>query len=116
MLEVPVSFLVERFQWGRLRAAIIATAIITAMSAAIVMNFDTLFGLVITVSTRYSQPLLGLALCVYAGWVWRRDVLLKELAKNEEVTASTFFMRWWPWYVRFVCPAIIVTIIARTMA
>ena len=116
MLEVPVSFLVERFQWGRLRAAFIATAIITAMSAAIVMNFDTLFGLVITVSTRYSQPLLGLALCVYAGWVWRRDVLLKELAKNEEATASTFFMRWWPWYVRFVCPAIIVTILARSIA
>ena len=74
MLEVPVSFLVERFQWGRLRAAFIATAIITAMSAAIVMNFDTLFGLVITVDTRYSQPLLGLALCIYAGWVWRRDI------------------------------------------
>ena len=116
MLEVPVSFLVERFQWGRLRAAIIATGIITAMSAAIVMNFDTLFGLVITVSTRYSQPLLGLALCVYAGWVWRRDVLLKELAKNEDATASTLFMRWWPWYVRLVCPAIIVTILARSIA
>jgi NSS family neurotransmitter:Na+ symporter len=48
--------------------------------------------------------------------VWRRDVLLKELAKNEDATASTFFMRWWPWYVRLVCPAIIVTILARSIA
>ena len=116
MLEVPVSFLVERFQWGRLQAALVATVIISAMSTAIVANFDLLFGLVITVSTRYSQPLLGLALCLYAGWVWRRDLLLKELAKNEPVIEPTLFMIWWPWYVRFVCPTIVVVILVRTIA
>ncbi|MDB2667798.1 sodium-dependent transporter [Luminiphilus sp.] len=116
MLEVPVSFLVERFQWGRLQAALIATVIISAMSTAIVANFDLLFGLVITVSTRYSQPLLGLALCLYAGWVWRRDLLLKEMAKNEPVIEPTLFMKWWPWYVRFVCPTIVVVILVRTIA
>ena len=115
MLEVPVSFLVERFQWGRLQAALVATVIISAMSTAIVANFDLLFGLVITVSTRYSQPLLGLALCLYAGWVWRRDLLLKELAKNEPVIEPTLFMKWWPWYVRFVCPTIVVVILVRTI-
>jgi len=116
MLEVPVSFLVERFQWGRLQAALVATMIISAMSTAIVANFDVLFGLVITVSTRYSQPLLGLALCLYAGWVWRRDLLLKELAKNESMIEPTVFMKWWPWYVRFVCPTIVVVILVRTIA
>ncbi|MDA8739141.1 sodium-dependent transporter [Luminiphilus sp.] len=116
MLEVPVSFLVERFQWGRLQASLVATVIISAMSTAIVANFDLLFGLVITVSTRYSQPLLGLALCLYAGWVWRRDLLLKELAKNEPVIEPTLFMKWWPWYVRFVCPTIVVVILVRTIA
>ena len=116
MLEVPVSFLVERFQWGRLQAALVATVIIGAMSTAIVANFDLLFGLVITISTRYSQPLLGLALCLYAGWVWRRDLLLKELAKNEPVIEPTLFMKWWPWYVRFVCPTIVVVILVRTIA
>jgi NSS family neurotransmitter:Na+ symporter len=116
MLEVPVSFLVERFQWGRLQAALVATIIISAMSAAIVANFDVLFGLVITVSTRYAQPLLGLALCLYAGWVWRRDLLLKELAKNESMIEPTIFMKWWPWYVRFVCPTIVVVILVRTIA
>ena len=116
MLEVPVSFLVERFQWGRLQATLVATVIIGAMSTAIVANFDLLFGLVITISTRYSQPLLGLALCLYAGWVWRRDLLLKELAKNEPVIEPTLFMKWWPWYVRFVCPTIVVVILVRTIA
>jgi NSS family neurotransmitter:Na+ symporter len=116
MLEVPVSFLVERFQWGRLQAALVATLIISSMSTAIVANFDALFGLVITASTRYSQPLLGLALCLYTGWVWRRDLLLKELAKNESMIGPTLFMKWWPWYVRFVCPTIVVVILVRTIA
>ena len=116
MLEVPVSFLVERFQWGRLQAALVATLIISAMSTAIVANFDALFALVITASTRYSQPLLGLALCLYTGWVWRRDLLLKELAKNESMIGPTLFMKWWPWYVRFVCPTIVVVILVRTIA
>jgi NSS family neurotransmitter:Na+ symporter len=116
MLEVPVSFLVERFQLGRLQAALVATLIISAMGTAIVANFDALFGLVITASTRYSQPLLGLALCLYTGWVWRRDLMLKELAKNESMIGPTLFMKWWPWYVRFVCPTIVVVILVRTIA
>ncbi len=115
MLEVPVSFLVERFSWGRTRAAIVATLIITSMSAAVALNFDMLFGLVITVSTRFSQPLLGLGLCIYAGWVWRRNSLLKELAQNEESVESTLFMKWWPGYVKIVCPAIIALILLRSL-
>ena len=115
MLEVPVSFLVERFNWGRTQAAFVATLIITLMSAAIVLNFDDLFGLVITVSTRFSQPLLGFALCIYAGWVWRRDGLLKELAQNEASGEPTLFMKWWPLYARFVCPTIIALILLRSL-
>lgn len=115
MLEVPVSFLVERFNWGRTQAAMVATFIISIMSAAIVLNFDTLFGLVITASTRFSQPLLGFALCIYAGWIWRRDSLLKELAQNEGSLEPTFFMKWWPLYARIVCPAIIALILLRSL-
>lgn len=115
MLEVPVAFLVERFSWGRTQAAVVATLIITVMSATIVLNFEQLFGLVITASTRFSQPLLGFALCIYAGWVWRRDSLLKELAQNEASPEPTFFMKWWPLYARFVCPAIIALILIRSL-
>ncbi|MEK9928804.1 MAG: sodium-dependent transporter, partial [Halieaceae bacterium] len=73
MLEVPVAFLTERFQWTRSRAAIIAGVFIGFLSTAIAMNFDSLFGFVIAASTRYGQPMLGLMLCIYTGWIWRRD-------------------------------------------
>ncbi len=115
MLEVPVAFLVERFQWSRQRAATIAGTIIGLISAVVIFNFESLFGLVIALTTRYGQPLLGLMLCVYAGWVWNRNSLLKELKKNNPAAEKTWFWRLWPFYVRIVCPAIIAIIFARSL-
>jgi SNF family Na+-dependent transporter len=42
--------------------------------------------------------------------------MLKELAKNESMIGPTLFMKWWPWYVRFFCPTIVVVILVRTIA
>lgn len=115
MLEVPVAFLVERFHWPRYKAAPLAGLAIAGLSALIIVNFDTLFGLVISISTRYGQPLLGLVLCIYAGWVWSRNSLLNELRKNDANAAKGLFWRIWPWYVRLVCPVIIGIIFARSL-
>ena len=115
MLEVPVSFLVERFQWSRMQASLVASMIITVMSAVIIMNFGALFGLVVTTSTEIAQPLLGLGLCIYAGWVWNRNSLLSELAKNEPSEHPTLFMRIWPVYAQVVCPLIIIVIVGQTL-
>ncbi|MEZ5567302.1 MAG: hypothetical protein R3E54_02955 [Halioglobus sp.] len=48
----------------------------------ILLNFDALFGFVISFTTRYSQPLLGFMFCIYVGWVWNRDGQLRELKKK----------------------------------
>lgn len=115
MLEVPVAFLVEHYKLPRKKAALFAGLIIAAISASIVVNFETLFGLVIAVTTRYAQPIGGLLLCLFAGWVWHRDSLLAELKKNDADAENSLFWRIWPWYVRVVCPTIIAVIILRTV-
>jgi len=115
MLEVPVAFLVERFNWSRRRAASFAGLAIGCLSAVVVVNFNQLFGLVVSLSTRYGQPLLGVMLCIYAGWVWHRDSLLQELKKNDPDADRGWFWRIWPFYVRLVCPVIIVIIFARSI-
>ena len=115
MLEVPVAFLTERFQWTRSRAAIIAGVFIGFLSTAIAMNFDSLFGFVIAASTRYGQPMLGLMLCIYTGWIWRRDSVLAELRKNDPDVASGVFWKIWPWYLRVVCPVVIGFILWRSL-
>ena len=115
MLEVPVAYLIERHGLTRHRATFLTGACIAAFSGLIVLNFGSLFGWVITVSTRYGQPLLGILICIFAGWVWRRDVLLAELKKNDPDAASGLFWRIWPFYVKWLCPVIIGVIVFQSI-
>ncbi len=116
MLEVPVAYLVESKGIARNKAVWLMTLIIFGASAAIIFNFQTLFGFVISLTTQYSQPLLGLVLCIFAGWVWRKDNILAELKEGNAQAENTLFWKIWPWYVRFVCPVVIAFMFYRSIA
>ncbi|RDV25974.1 sodium-dependent transporter [Alteromonas aestuariivivens] len=115
MLEVPVAYLVESKGLGRKKAVVWMSSIIFLCSFVIMLNFEQLFGLVIAATTQYSQPLLGLALCLFAGWVWRRDAILEELKHGSPDIETGMFWRIWPWYVRFVCPVVIAVMFFRSV-
>jgi len=115
MLEVPVAYAIEEHGTSRRSAVLLLGGVITGISLLILLNFEALFGLVITATTRYSQPLLGFVFCLYAGWIWRRDALLAELRKGSPEIAGTLFWRIWPWHVRLVCPLIILGIFAQNL-
>ncbi|MCW8108456.1 sodium-dependent transporter [Alteromonas ponticola] len=116
MLEVPVAYLVESKGMKRSKAVWLMTLIIFLASAVIIFNFQALFGFVIALTTQYSQPLLGLVLCIFAGWVWRRDSILAELKEGNAQAEHTMFWKIWPWYVRFVCPVVIAFMFFRSIA
>jgi NSS family neurotransmitter:Na+ symporter len=70
---------------------------------------------VIALTTRYSQPLLGFVFCIYVGWIWHRDSVLKELKKGSPNVAEGLFWKIWPWHLRLVCPAIILLIFVQSL-
>ncbi|MFK8048869.1 MAG: sodium-dependent transporter [Halioglobus sp.] len=113
MLEVPVSYAIEDHGVGRKTAAIMIGGVIACFSTVILFNFESMFGLVVSITTRYSQPLLGFMLCIYAGWIWHRDSLLQELRKGYPDVENGLFWKIWPWYVRVVCPVIILGIFVQ---
>jgi len=115
MLEVPVAYTIEEHGVSRRTSVLTIGALIVLASTIILFNFDALFGMVVAFTTRYSQPLLGFIFCVYAGWVWRRDSILQELRKGSEDIENTFFWKIWPWYVRLVCPVIILGIFVQSI-
>ena len=115
MLEAPVAYTIEEHGLERKPAALMIGLVIAMISTAILLNFEALFGLVIAVTTRYGQPLLGFMFCLYAGWVWHRDTLLQELRKGNAGAEHGLFWKIWPSYVRFVCPLIIVLIFAQSL-
>ncbi len=115
MLEVPVAYTIEEHGVGRKKAVWVIGGIIALISTVILLNFADLFGLVIAFTTRYSQPLLGFMFCIYAGWIFNRNALLQELRKGNPEVEQGVFWKIWPWYVRLVCPLIILAIFAQTL-
>lgn len=110
MLEVPVTYAVESSNVSRKKAACFVALIITGISFLIVYNFSTLFGLVVSIATEYSQPILGLFLAIYAGWIWSRNEILTELKQGFDTVESSGFWKIWPVYVRFICPSAIILV------
>jgi len=115
MLEVPVAYAADSHGMSRKHAAWSVGLVILVVSLVIIFNFATLFGLVISITTKYSEPLIGILFCIFAGWVWQRDKLLGELKHGKPDIQETLFWKIWPTYVRFVCPLIILAVFVRSV-
>lgn len=115
MLEAPVSYAVERFALKRVQATWLIGGIIALISFTIVFNLGTLFGFVITLTTKIGQPVLGLMCCIFVGWIWHRASLLKEIQQGCPEAANSFFWKVWPWYIKFICPLAIALVFANSL-
>ena len=115
MLEAPVSYAVERFALKRVQATWIIGGIIALISFTIVFNLGTLFGFVITLTTKIGQPIVGLMCCIFVGWIWHRASLLKEIQQGCPEAANSFFWKVWPWYIKFICPLAISLVFANSL-
>jgi len=115
MLEGPVSFVVERHNIERKKATTYIGIGIFMLSALIVLNFDLLFGLVISISTVYGQPLIAMLCCIFVGWIWQRSEILAEIKQGNEVVEHSLFWKIWPWYTKFVCPSAIAIVFYHSL-
>lgn len=115
MLEVPTAYVVENYDASRRKVGSWLTLVITAISLIVVFNFNTLFDLVVSLTTEYSQPLLGFFFAIFAGWIWNRNGILEEIKQGNENVEATLFWRIWPVYVKFVVPVAILAIYLQTL-
>ncbi|MCP3908406.1 MAG: sodium-dependent transporter [Oceanicoccus sp.] len=109
MLEVPVSLVAEETSASRIQATLLIGSAIFIFATVILLNFDSLFGFVIDLTTVYSQPLLGVVMCLFVGWIWHRNNLLQEIRKGHADIENTLFWKIWPAYIKFFCPVLILT-------
>lgn len=113
MLEVPVSYFVEEHSASRRKATVLIGCVAAVASLIIVLNFGLLFDWVVRLTTEYSQPLLGFFFAIFAGWIWNRNSLLGEIQQGYPDAENGLFWRIWPWYVKFVCPVVILAVYAQ---
>jgi NSS family neurotransmitter:Na+ symporter len=115
MLEPAVSLISEETSVGRRAATWLTGTVICGVSALIVFNFDLLFDLVVALTMKYSQPLLGVMFCLFAGWILYRNELLKELSLGHPNMEQSLFWKIWPSYVKFVCPVLILAAFVQSI-
>ncbi|HAZ94997.1 MAG TPA: sodium-dependent transporter [Porticoccaceae bacterium] len=113
MLEVPVSYAVEAHQINRHKATWLVGLLVFGISTIICLNFESLFGFVITMTTERAQPLLSMMLCIFAGWIFYRNSILQELKSGSPDVEQGLFWKIWPVYVKFFCPALILLTFAQ---
>ena len=113
MLEVPVSYAVEAHQINRHKATLLVGLVVFGISTIICLNFESLFGFVITMTTERAQPLLSMMLCIFAGWIFYRNSILQELKSGSPDVEQGLFWKIWPVYVKFFCPALILLTFAQ---
>ena len=113
MLEAPVNALREEANCERNTGVWIIALVVTTISTVIIYNFDVLFGAVITFSTVYMQPIMALVFGIMLTWVLRQNHLLKALKQGSPNIDKSLFWKVWPWYVKFICPVLILLVIWR---
>lgn len=113
MLEVPVSYAVDNRNIDRSKASIMIGVIFWVVSMIIALNFDLLFNFVVSATTQFIQPLLGLFICLFVGWVMNRNTLLEEIKQGNPEVANSLFMKIWPLFIRYVSPILILIILAQ---
>ena len=114
MLEVPVSYSTERFKASRPLMTWLLGSGLAVLSVIICLNFGSLFGFVIRLSTQQIQPLVGLGFVLLGGWMWGRAKLFDELVQGSPELASSLFWRIWSRYVRVVCPLLVVLVVVSS--
>lgn len=115
MLEAPVSVVVERTPLRRTGAALLIGGAIFLFSCVIIFNMGRLFDAIVALTTEYSQPLLGIALCLFVGWVMHRNQLLRELKAGHQDIEHSLFWKIWPFYVRLICPLLILLAFVQSL-
>lgn len=115
MLEVPVAYTVETHNMSRQKATTLIAVVLAIISLIIAANFGLLFGWVVQLTTEFSQPLLALIMCLFAGWVWHRSKVLAEIEEGFPEAAGSWFWKIWHPYIRYICPIGILAVFVQSL-
>ena len=115
MLEVPVACSTEHLNVSRKQATWITGGLSWLFSMIIIFNQEWLFDLIVAITTKYSQPFLGFMICIFTGWVFSRNAVLMEIKEGYPEAEQSWFMKIWPFFVRFVAPVLILLVFLHSL-
>ncbi|MEX0608297.1 MAG: sodium-dependent transporter [Balneolaceae bacterium] len=106
LLEVPVSYVIDEFEVKRKKAAwmvgfgILGISVTVAFFPALIGLFDYLFSTI-------GLPLGGFLICLFVGYVWKTEQAINEMEYGFAGIKQTLFVKIWPIFIKYICPAAI---------
>ncbi|MAL16342.1 MAG: sodium-dependent transporter [Balneola sp.] len=106
LLEVPVSYVIDEFEVKRKKAAwsvglsILVVSIVVAFFPSLIGLFDYLFSSI-------GLPLGGFLICIFVGYFWTTDNAINEMEYGFAGIKQTLFVKVWPIFIKYICPAAI---------
>jgi len=114
MHEITTAYVRERFNMSRQQAATIVTGVCMVLGICCSLSFGPwadvkifgmgFFDLFDFVTAKFFMPLGGIFICLFVGWVMKRDVVREELAGTG---VSPFIFNLLLFLLRFVAPVFI---------
>ena len=114
LLEVVVSYFIDKRGWSRARATLTMGILIYAIGVPCALSSLKLvyggwesgfFNLFDVVSTNYMLPIGGLLTCVFVAWT------VKDKVRSEEFGSSGLTYRVWVLLIRFVTPVAVAVVL-----
>lgn len=117
LLEVVLSYAMERFHMKRKRAVLVLSALVFALGIPSALSFGTLgdvrilgysvFDFVCMVTDNLLLPVGGVLMCWYLGWRWKPELLVEEI-EREGVRFG--LARAWRVCIRFITPILVLIV------
>jgi len=129
LLEVVTAFTIDELKWSRKKGAIIATSLCfilgvpSALSTGAVKTLGAIYkmggkeqgflDLMDLIFGNISLLIGGFFISLFAGWVWNRAEIFKELIESK--TGQNYFLKVWYLLLKYVCPIVIFIIFANVL-
>ncbi|MGG6311843.1 sodium-dependent transporter [Paenibacillus macerans] len=117
LLEVPVSYVMDRWGWGRVKSVVIVSMLVLLVGLPSVLSFGiapaltdmggkTFFDWLDFITSNILLPLGGLITTVFAGYFW------KNAAEAAGLKAGWF--RIWLFMLRYIAPVLVLLVLLHT--
>lgn len=120
LIEVPVAFLSERYNFSRVKATLMTAVLLAligstaALSSSTLANFKpfgkTMFDLFDYLSSNIMLPIGGFFIAIFVGWVWGRKNVEAELS-NQGTLQNKMIISGFYFILRFITPVLVAIIL-----
>ncbi len=120
LLEVPVSYLMDKHRLSRKSALILSSSLVLCFAVLCALSFGLLKGVTVfgfsifdgfdKLSANVLMPITGLAVVLYAGWMMKKKDFIDEITSGHTIKYKSLLLKYVYVSVKYIAPIVILLI------